>query len=636
MSNPRTNPSAGVKSLRAMFENADPSPSSPAAEPRGRSPAASSVTSDRSSRPISKVRTSFVSVQPSGQQVRTPSASNMESSLSRRRESFSADGQEVKEEVKKVVSGELRTSVGSAGIQEAIPEQPLETPGEGEEKVFGGRVEGKALVGELSEKLQGFHISGKKEEKPKAAVEDEMADKPEDPKKENLASGSAAPSPSKELTPLSDTTNTGKSMVPESPLQENPVQKSIVQVPAVHEQRVQEPTVQQQMVKEPTVQERTVQEPKGQDAIPTDISQSEPVEASKPATNGTPEPTDAPKTPVSKKTNGTPSTKPVAKPQESKRQPRVEPKPVAKPLVKPNGQAKGPMSKASATASVHPPAPTKSITKPSKPSASTSTPNPTKPTSTSGPSNPIQPPRSPAPKSSRASLRASTTSTSTTSTLHPPSTGFVKPRPKSPTRPITLPAHLVAPTTSSSAKLRDSTASATTTATSKPLSRKPSTLTRDRVAALPKQQPHSSFGPAPRRVSSRASLGGASTAGSVSGDRHTKTAPDEGFLARMMRPTQSSSSKAREELGGASAGAGAGGRRGGRAGASGREGKVNGVKGVGARKPVESAEGQSVVEETVGEVPESAVGDVSMESGVTTDEVPVEEVEEVLVAPSAQ
>lgn len=55
---------SGVASLRAKFEQKDESTSPPS---RGRSPAASlSVTGD-ASRPISKIRTSFVSVEPSGQ-----------------------------------------------------------------------------------------------------------------------------------------------------------------------------------------------------------------------------------------------------------------------------------------------------------------------------------------------------------------------------------------------------------------------------------------------------------------------------------------------------------------------------------------------------------------------------------------
>ena len=55
---------SGVASLRAKFEQKDEASSPPS---RGRSPAASlSVTSD-TSRPISKVRTSFVAVEPSGQ-----------------------------------------------------------------------------------------------------------------------------------------------------------------------------------------------------------------------------------------------------------------------------------------------------------------------------------------------------------------------------------------------------------------------------------------------------------------------------------------------------------------------------------------------------------------------------------------
>ena len=55
---------SGVASLRAKFEQKDESTSPPS---RGRSPATSLSVAGDSSRPISKVRTSFVSVEPSGQ-----------------------------------------------------------------------------------------------------------------------------------------------------------------------------------------------------------------------------------------------------------------------------------------------------------------------------------------------------------------------------------------------------------------------------------------------------------------------------------------------------------------------------------------------------------------------------------------
>jgi hypothetical protein len=131
-------------------------------------------------------------------------------------------------------------------------------------------------------------------------------------------------------------------------------------------------------------------------------------------------------------------------------------------------------------------------------------------------------------------------------------TGFFKPRPKSPTRPIQLPAHLVAHTSSSAAKFgaaapppppepqsdaaphhqptksapgsrRVSNVSATTTA-------RP--FTAAAAVAAPTRKA-STFGPPPKP---KPAGGGAGAA---------VARPPDDFLARMMRPTASSSSKVR-------------------------------------------------------------------------------------------
>ncbi|KAM5342831.1 hypothetical protein ACJ41O_013797 [Fusarium nematophilum] len=121
-------------------------------------------------------------------------------------------------------------------------------------------------------------------------------------------------------------------------------------------------------------------------------------------------------------------------------------------------------------------------------------------------------------------------------------TGFVKPKPKSPTKPVHLPASLMAPTASSGAKTgrqvrpsassqnlnvparSPSRASVSGTSAGKTVKRQASTIGRSRP----------SLGPPPKKTTSE----------------HTKKeAPvDEGFLARMMRPTQASSSKTTEKV----------------------------------------------------------------------------------------
>ncbi|KAI1321542.1 hypothetical protein F5Y16DRAFT_388565 [Xylariaceae sp. FL0255] len=138
-------------------------------------------------------------------------------------------------------------------------------------------------------------------------------------------------------------------------------------------------------------------------------------------------------------------------------------------------------------------------------------------------------------------------------------TGFVKPKPKSPTRPVKLPSSLLAPTASSAQKLGNGTAapstrqslsrasgstlnlpassaaqrapsrnSVTATGTSsgaKSLRHKPSTVGRQRPSLGPPPKPAAKEQPASKKESQ----------------------VDESFLARMMRPTASSSSKTSEK-----------------------------------------------------------------------------------------
>lgn len=126
---------SGVRNLRAMFENQNAS-SSP--EPRGRSPGGSS--SNGASRPTSKVRASFVSVEPHAQAVPaalaspvakdfgTTKGSSTTTSLSQRRESFSISGEaEDVQELKKVIEEEKQERKKSLVVDEAIPELAVES-----------------------------------------------------------------------------------------------------------------------------------------------------------------------------------------------------------------------------------------------------------------------------------------------------------------------------------------------------------------------------------------------------------------------------------------------------------------------------------------------------------------------------
>ncbi|TLS29198.1 hypothetical protein PpBr36_01085 [Pyricularia pennisetigena] len=121
--------------------------------------------------------------------------------------------------------------------------------------------------------------------------------------------------------------------------------------------------------------------------------------------------------------------------------------------------------------------------------------------------------------------------------------GFVKPKPKSPTRPVALPAGLTTHTA----------ASATRTGTGRPSSSRQSGTYQNPESRSPSRT-SAATGRTLRRQSStinrpRPSIGPPPKAAAID---HPVTkrekAVDEGFLARMMRPTQASSSKTHEKV----------------------------------------------------------------------------------------
>lgn len=116
----------------------------------------------------------------------------------------------------------------------------------------------------------------------------------------------------------------------------------------------------------------------------------------------------------------------------------------------------------------------------------------------------------------------------TPSTVSP---GFVKPRPKSPTRPLELPSRLTQPTAAAAAKNKNAPPPTThrpasRTATSgKGIGRSSSVASRQRPSiGPPPKQPAKDY-PVPKK----------------------EARVDEGFLARMMRPTQASANKVAEK-----------------------------------------------------------------------------------------
>ena len=140
--------------------------------------------------------------------------------------------------------------------------------------------------------------------------------------------------------------------------------------------------------------------------------------------------------------------------------------------------------------------------------------------------------------SSLASAPKHTSSNKKSGPTSPPT----KAHPKSPTRPVRLPASLTAPTAASVAKLGGAPPSHSPSHTSTTTISKPSAPSKDRTPAVTSQMrpkaPRTSLpapSAAPPKPKVRTSIAGSKPA-------------DGGFLARMMRPTQSSASKTHEKI----------------------------------------------------------------------------------------
>lgn len=123
--------------------------------------------------------------------------------------------------------------------------------------------------------------------------------------------------------------------------------------------------------------------------------------------------------------------------------------------------------------------------------------------------------------------------------------GFVKPKPKSPTKPVRLPSSLTAPTASSVSKVHGSRQSSSHQAGNRNDSAQTSVrMNSSNSGAL--QSAVKRQGSTASRA--RPSLGLPPTKQAIpTASQKRQSNVDEGFLARMMRPTQSSSSKATDK-----------------------------------------------------------------------------------------
>ena len=189
--------------------------------------------------------------------------------------------------------------------------------------------------------------------------------------------------------------------------------------------------------------------------------------------------------------------------------------PKAKPITKPSSRPSLPKATA-------PKEPTKPVEKKSSRASLATQPivaARAKAAPTPGPSSSSKAGPSTASSSKPASPAATKTTKPSTQTTSPG--GCHKPPPKSPTRPAPLPSHLTAPTAASAAK----------TGAERKVSGSHSDALKSATGSKPRGS-RPSLGPPPATASARP----------ASRTSLAKT-PDDGFLARMMRPTASSASK---------------------------------------------------------------------------------------------
>lgn len=440
--------SAGVKNLRAMFENS--APTSP--DSRGRSVSGNS-SNGSSERPLSKVRSSFVAVEPStaAKMSKSPQTGSPSASIKdrERRESFSLSRErdaETIDEIHKTISQEEEARRTSRDVDEVVPEQAVETA-------------------------------------PPTAVATPLL-------------AAIGKKPSSESTTETPTKQNGKKKAPQ-PSHSAPKaeQKS---------QRPQEAETKELLLPQP--------------ATPT---------PSQPLTNGRkPDPIES----------HTQATGPLSSP--------------IRPTVGVNSEEFNQHPESS-----NPPEPSKASEQPEDTSnvpttaratsSSIRTPSTsrTKPATTRTPSTQPNGTRNRQPSQTR-STRSSLASTVALPGNLDRGVGFVKPRPRSPTRPIKLPAHLVAPTTSSASKVRG--AETTDPRVISPVSPRhygtPSLRSSVGSVRSPKPTARNAWGPPPKK--------GSPVRKPV--EKKEGKEVDRGFLERMMRPTASSAAKER--------GAGEGGR----------------------------------------------------------------------------
>ena len=458
---------SGVASLRARFESKDESTSPPS---RGRSPAGSlSVTGD-APHPISKVRTSFISVEPSGQMgdLHAPEE------LGNKVHVMSGDG--AGEFTTNGEVGKPKTNGVDLDSQDSIKKEgnmaEQTTPKISPEK--------KDSTAPASPDIMDSAPPTADPEKPKSDAEDKVAAMPPSDTKE-VAAASDSATPNGEPIPLGsilkgspfeqDASKGESSKVGESSVSAEPAQSSEQQAPGPSTPIINgEPK--DALTQNAGLQSKTKKTPRP----PPRLGSSTRVTSEHKLHTPTPS---APSTP---KNAATPSKQPI-----NKRSP--------KPATSKEPRKEAPRDKGKTF---------DTFERLSRPSVIPKVP-------AAAPKPPSKPAKKPPSRS-------------------PPS--LIKPRPRSPTRPVRLPSSATAPTAASAAKLEAASA-----ATAKPRDRVPpnSTSVRHKPARTSLPAVSKPAENAKDKLKSRLSTA-------------SSKPPEGSFLDRMMRPTQSTSQKTHEKV----------------------------------------------------------------------------------------
>ena len=493
--------SSGVQGLRAMFEQGNTETSPPS---RSRSPAGDSTTSTPS-RPVSKVRTSFISVDKGGvgllPELRKTSTNESRPSMDGAQDekplNGSLDGPKINGEKK----------VPAIPTSDPFTDEIRSTP--------------KNKISSLSDPAARRTVEPGQEstgnpDKPVMAGEEAPSDLlPGDPTSSEAVSGGSALG--------SDAQDLGM-ILKGSPFLEEPREKSSIQEGQKHPSAKPALTTQPKHMA-PKV--GTNEKPKGNPKDPSPPSKTKTV--SKPSVE---KPVNGISRSNPEKALKSPGTPWSPKPLSSSAQ---EPKPKLAATHQPTSTAPKPKPKLDNSQPA-----TKRV--PEKPAEKTATKPPTRTSLAS--SRSLKPTSSG--NTAKPAASANTTSTkpapapsnpkSSTIMTNPSKPPFTKPHPKSPTRPVRLPASATAPTAASAAKLDNNDVKGPVpVAASRP---KPTSSTQKKPprASLPARS--APMPDRPARSQPRASM--VSTTSSRPGD--------DGFLARMMRPTQASKSKTHDKV----------------------------------------------------------------------------------------